>query len=269
MALEERETKKTKLAAELAAEEQKKNDTERLVEHIKDNPMLYIVGTAFVLFCLLAGGLYGLAKSAKEQAVRSEYAAVLQQEDPALVAAGLKAFADNSGSWTDEALYMLGEKSIEAESYPAAEEAFARVRDEFPSSQYAPRATDGLAFILENRGKFEEALAMYQEIPEKWPGSLMALRTPYNIGRVQESLENFEAAIEAYEEQRAIIEVLDDGVSDTWVVYAKAGAALDRLREEKPGLFFEPEPTPEADAEDADAEETPGAGTADAVTNIQ
>jgi tetratricopeptide (TPR) repeat protein len=230
---------RTRLAVGLDEPEgTKQGDLHRLLDHARQNPLLYLASVAFVVVCLVAGAMYGLYDSTRMQEIQTAYAAALQEEDPALVAAALEALVDSGGAWTPEIWYMLGEFRLRAQAYGKAEEAFTTVVDKFPKSEYAPKALDGLGFIHENRGDFQKALEAYRSIlaDEGYAASLVGLRQEYNIGRVLEKMERFEDAKVAYEKQ---LDLFPGTVEEPSIVSQQARSALDRMRTEHPELFPE------------------------------
>ena len=252
MALDKTLNPKVREAAEQGGE--KKSDLEQLMAHVNENPLLYVVSTAFVFVCLLAGGVYGLFQSSRDQDIRTEYAAALQEVDPALVAANLEALAEKSGAWAPEIWYMLGEYSIRAQTYGKAEDAFTVVIEEYPGSEFAPRAMDGLGYIHENRGDFQKALEAYNQLVENeaWADTLVAKRQQLNIGRVLEKMEHFADAKMAFENQ---MDEFPGTLLEPSMFSNLASASLDRLRAEHPELF----PEDEEDAVEADTAEEPPA----------
>ena len=258
MALQQPKKPKTRKPVFLDEEVIKKTDLERFVEHVKQNPMLYAASAAFVLVCLVAGGLYGLYESTRNQKIQTGYAAALDEEDPALVAANLEALTEKGGPWATEIWYMLGEKSLLAQNYPKAEEAFNVVVKEYPESEDAPKALDGLGFIHENRGDFQKALETYRQIADnpEWAKTLVGMRQQFNIGRVLEKMEHFDAAKEAYEKQ---IDLFPGTADEPSMISEQARAALERMKLEHPELF-----PAEAEAEQATPSEEAGSTPSEA-----
>jgi len=228
------------------------SEFERWAGKVRENPLLYGAGAGFVILCFIAGVIFRVNAREAELRVMTQYAKAMETEDPAQRTAELERVSQQSTRWTDEALYMLAESAVRAQDYAKAEEAFKRVRAEFPDSEYAPRAVAGLAYLAENRGDWNAALPAYQEVIEKWPNTFIARCQPLNVGRVQEAMGDLAAAVESYQNQTELFP--DSNVA------AQAQAALDRLRLSHPELFpaAPPAPAPEASAETA-AETIPAA----------
>lgn len=230
-------------------EQARRSEFQALAKHVRENPLLYAAGAAFVVVCGLAGALYRFNEIAKEQTVASQYARALETEDASLRAAELERLAETKSALAAEVLYMMGAAASEAGDANKAKAAFQRVRAKHPESPFAPDAVEGLAYIAEDRQDHQTALSLYREILDKWPTTLTALRQPFNIGRCQEQLNHPENAIAAYQEQV----VLFRGSN----VASDALAALERLAKSHPALFSEPDATEEEVASALDALESP------------
>ncbi len=235
--------------ATVAVAEQQQ-DYRRLAQHVQENPLLYLAAAVFVGLCVLLGIVLRLNAMAGERETMTEYASALTEEEPEARLPKLEAVAEEGGQWAAEALYLAGETAIQANAYDEAGESFTKLRENYPNSEYVPRAVEGLAWLAENAGDYEAALKGYQEVSDKWPDAFVARIQPLNIGRVQEKLENVKAAVAAYQDQVTLFPESNAA--------GKAEEALDRLREAHPDLFPEEEtPAEEALAEEAPAEEAP------------
>ncbi len=209
--------------------EEPKSGFAALGDSIKENPVVYIVGGAFIVLCALAGLLYNVGVAGKEEAVAAQLAEALKTEDPALRAAELERMADDAGSLTPDVLYLWGETAFDAEDFGKARAAFERLRTEYPESTHTPDAVEGLGFIAENEENYQQALATYKEVIEKWPGSFAGRRQELNIGRCEERLGNLEEAINSYQSQMVVFPGSH--------VAASAETALSRLEQAHPELF--------------------------------
>lgn len=230
-------------------------ELDRLMAHVQENPVLYAASIGFIVLCLLIGLLFRLSQRAADERIMSEYVSaivpldeVTVEIDPEKKVAELERLASQKSRWTAEQLYLLGETAIRAQNYEKAKEAFNRLRSEFPDSEYVPAAADGLAFLAENAGDYETALAGYREVAEKWSNSFIARRQQYNIGRVLESQEKFQEAVDAYQAQ--VKEFPESNIAN------QAQAAIDRLKKEHPDLKVA---TPEPAATPAPVEESSAA----------
>jgi len=216
-----------------------RTDWDKIVEQVRQNPLLYGAAAAFVLLCVVAGIFFRTGSASKARAEMTAFAKAMNSEDPALRATELGALAQGKGDSAGTALYLMGESLYEAKKYEEARQAFERLRNEFPESKHLPDAVEALGYIAENGEQYVQALGFYKEIVEKWPGSFTRRRQEMNIGRVQEKLKNLADAVKAYQTQADQF----PGAS----VEKEAKAALDRLEKTNPELFPAPAaPAPEA-----------------------
>lgn len=216
-----------------------KSEWERLLAHVIANPWMYIGGAVFVVLCAVAGLAVRAMSGASAEKTGSAYAAALTEEDPAKRLEQLEAFAPEAGRWTAEAVYLAAETAVEAGQPDKARGLFERVGKEFGKSPYAGRALDGLAFLAEGGGDYQQALELYQRVANEFPGEFLARRKPYDIGRMQEKLGMLKEAAESYDQQQ---KMFPDSI-----VAGKAAQALETLKTAHPDLF-PPEQAAEAEA---------------------
>ncbi|NIA14167.1 MAG: tetratricopeptide repeat protein [Nitrospiraceae bacterium] len=232
-------------------------DWGKLIDQVKENPVLYGACAAFVVLCIVATVLYRMRGETGRREEMTEFARAVGSEEPGTRVAELEAISGGKSASGVRALYMLGEAAYEAKEYDKAKEAFERLRQEFPEAPSVPDAVEGLGSIAENADDYAGAIAAYTEILEKWPNSVAARRQQINIGRCYEELEQFGEAVAAYQAQ---LERVADSVFN-----AQAETALDRLRESHPDLFPEEEAEIELVEPGAEAPvETPAEAPAEA-----
>jgi tetratricopeptide (TPR) repeat protein len=226
-------------------------DWQQALDYIKENPKTVLAGIAFVAVCAVLGAVYSLNASVKDRHAMTEYADALDEEEPAVRVEALQAVAAAGNRWSVEALYLAGEAAIEAKSYDKARELLQKVVTEHADSPFAPQAAEGLAFLDENDGKLEEALAAYTKIFETWDDTFTGRRQPTNMARLQEELGKLPEAIASYKKQ---VEIFPDSS-----LSASAEQALARLKSEHADLFPEEVPAAEAPAAEAPAAEASAA----------
>lgn len=209
-----------------------KNDIQALIRHVRENPLAYVAGVAFVLVVLAVAGLYNIARQSGNREAASEFMRALDHEDPAERSAALAAVADSGSYLAPKALYLRGEAALEAGETAAAREAFTRLRETYPEFELVPAAVEGLGFLHEDQGEFDQARAVYEEVAQKWPDSPTAKWQPFNVGRCYEAEDNLPAAIEQYRKQ---LEVFPGST-----IAARAQQRLNELRTEHPELFEQP-----------------------------
>jgi len=231
----------------------RKSQFEATVDHIKENPLLYIAAVAFIVVCALVGVIYHYSTAAKEQDLATAYAQAIETVDPSVRASELERVAQEAtGDVGAEATYMMGEAAYEAQEYDKAEEAFARVTEEFAESLFAPAAMEGRGYVAEERGDYETALGFYEQIMEKWPTSFTGLRQPYNMARCYKQLGRFDMAAASYEKQAVLF-------PDS-LLAADSELQLKRLRRTHPDVFASADVT--ADISAVGSAETPAAAEA-------
>lgn len=209
--------------------EEKQGDLQALREHIKENPVLYVISIVFIVVCAGLGGVYRIHTGNVNRELTTQYARALDLEDPDARAEALASLSQGDSPLTAEALYMQGEAAYDAKKHKVAAAAFERLRQEFPEFPHTPDAVEGLGYVEEDQANYAAALAKYREVLDKWPDSFAGRRQPLNVGRCQERTGNLEAAVLAYRDQLEIF----PGSS----VAQRAQNALNRLRRTNPELF--------------------------------
>ncbi len=258
MALEKKGRKRKKRGDMFFAPTQQHDDTgnsewNAWLEHIRENPLLYVAAGVFILIAAMAGVLYRVNVQAQQARVVSQYARAMQTEDPGVRAAELEQLAAEARGLREEILYMAAESAFDAGEYEQAGELFQTLRQEYPGGEFAPFAVEALGNLAEEEGDYEEALRLYEEVVEMWPETLPGKRAYYAMGRVHEQQDAIEEAIAAYEEQLTIFPGSHQA--------SRARTALARLDVEHPGevpetvmedapLLDDMEPTPPMAADD-------------------
>jgi len=235
------------------ASEPKRNDLAAVINHAKENPLLWSAGAVFLAAVILVGVFYRINTDIRTRKAATEYArAVLGAEDPAVRATELSSVDTPDASLAALALYMNGQAALDAEDYDEAAETLETVRTKYPESKVAPESVAALGFIAEENGDYEKALSYYLEVSEKWPESFSAYLQPLNIGRCYEKLGQLEKAVAAYRDQVNLFYGSNPA--------AEAENALNRLRNSHPELFAE-ETAPKTEASAADSEPVPTGDT--------
>jgi tetratricopeptide (TPR) repeat protein len=242
-----------KRVKEIIEETEPQGDLHALVESVKEKPFHYGGGLAFIIICVFAGLLYSESTKISQDEATTAYVRALEGEEPSEVTGELEKLSQDSGKDDPKVLYMIAEQAFATEDYEKAKVAFLRVRTEFPDSDVAPDAVEGLANIAEEAEQYEEAATIYAEIEEKWPLSFASKRQRFNVARCQERQGKMAEAVKAYQEQANLFP--DSAVA------RDAQGALARIKASHPDLFPEvPEPVVEAAPVEAPVEtpaETP------------
>lgn len=254
MAIRRRKRKKTSVKDIGSPLAEQRDELQRWVAHVRDNLVLYAASALFIVACAFAGMWFSVSRSDADRSFATKYAAALEKEKPEEQLAALEPLAGEKNRLTPEVLYMIGETAIRASAYDKAESAFKRVTEEYAASDYAPQAAEGLAFLAENKGDLDGALASYQKVLEKWPNSFIGRRQPFNIARVLEAKGDIKGAIDSYRNQ---VNLFPDSK-----VAGNAQKELDRLKESNP-LLFPAEESPKPDDAAADKPADAAAPAAD------
>jgi len=220
--------KAAKKAPDILHAHEVKNDWQRLVENIRDYPVLWGAGVLFVVVCLVAGLAYRMNTANRTVDATTQFARAVTTEDPALRTTQLEQLSQG-GPLAADAVYLAGEAAYQAKDYAKAKAFFQQLRTDFPQSKFAPDAVEGLGFISENEGDPDGALAAYNEVIEKWPGSVARRRQELNIARVQEQKGNLKEAVDAYKFH-------SENYPESNFM-PEVDKALDRLKQTHPELF--------------------------------
>ncbi len=215
-----------------------RHDLLAFAEHVRENPVLYLVSIGIIAVAALAGLAFRLNADARQQEVSTALARAFFDNTDLGPRGDALAKITGDGPLVATAQYLAGESYFKAEQYDKARECFEKVRSQFGTSEYAPEAIEGLGFVAEQEGKLDEALALYQEVAQKRKDSFAGVRQGLNLGRVYEQQNKFAEASAAY--QTVMTEFPGSHSAD------KAKAALDRLRAAHPEAFpMEQAATPE------------------------
>jgi TolA-binding protein len=230
---------KRKLQEILASETAPKNDWQRLEAHVLQNPKLYLIGVGVVIVCVFAGMAFRSYTAGQQQEINTTLAKALQNEDPALRVTELDAATKASGDTGARALYLQAEAAYQAKQADKAKELFANLRQKYPTSEYVPASVEALGNIAENAEAYDDAIARYREVLDKWPTDFAARRQQLNVARCLERQNKLSEAITAYKAQ---LDAFPESNAAT-----DAQTALDRLKAAHADLF----PAEEKKAEEA------------------
>ena len=235
MAIEKRHTQKhgqgaLGQGAHGHGEAETRTDFEAVLDHVRDNPLIYVATLVFTIVAVIAGFVYLSVSEATRKEQATVYLQALLIDDEAERAAALaQASANLRGDLSAEALYMAGETAYRAGTLDDARRFFERVRSEHAGSSWTAPALEGLGYILEQEGDAEGAMALYREVQNSHAYAFEARRQWYNLGRAAEKMDDIEGAIGHYSEQITAF--------PGSTVAQQAQAALDRLRRDHPALF--------------------------------
>lgn len=223
-----RRKKKTATPDYLLAPEKPKTEWQKFLVHLEENIKLYVAGTLFVILCLAIGGFIQMYRAVQDREATTRLAEVIMVEDAEERLEQFDEVTGNVGRWNAEARYLQGETALEAGKLAEAKEAFDAVLKDFDKSEFAAPAQDGLAFILSEEGKNEEALAAYEQLNQEWPSAFVSRRSFLAKGELLEKMDRPADAVAAYQRQRDLFP------ESSAARYAES--ALDKLLEAHPEL---------------------------------
>ena len=99
------------------------------------------------------------------------------------------------------AFYYLGDAYYKSGQYDSARQCYEDYLRDYPRAEFSPNAQEGLAYVAESEGKFDEAIEHYMKLVETYADSYVAQHAWYNVGRCHEQTGNWASAADAYERQ--------------------------------------------------------------------
>ena len=122
------------------------------------------------------------------------------------------------------ALYYLADGYYASEQYDLARTCYEEYLREYPRANFAPNAQEGLGYVAESEGKFDEAIEHYRKLVQRYGDSYIAQHAWYNIARCYEERGDWANAADAYEKQVSLYP------ESTWSDRAEARLGEVRLR---------------------------------------
>ena len=98
------------------------------------------------------------------------------------------------------ALIYIGESSCLLGELDEAEEVFNEYLAKHGEGEFSARAQEGLGHVMEERGKFREAIDAYRKICENYPDSFLCPQAILSIARCYGAIKEWAEAKKAYEE---------------------------------------------------------------------
>ncbi|MDR3166684.1 MAG: tetratricopeptide repeat protein [Treponema sp.] len=193
--------------------EKDKKISEKLVDFIQQNrkSLLAVFLGIIVLFIGLIAGItiretlqtkaIGKIEGFREryEDLRNDINESAKAEEVQALADELQAFVSGNGSYAGaQGAILLGTIYGDKKSWTEAEEAWTNAARKAPKTYLAPVALFNAAIAAEEQGSIERAIQLYTECTgySDFPA---APRAQFAIGRLEESLNNYEAAITAYQ----------------------------------------------------------------------
>jgi tetratricopeptide (TPR) repeat protein len=200
--------------AKLVDKTENKKVNDRLIDFIQRNRKILLAALlcVVVLFVGLVAGISvwgGLQTKAigkvegfreRYEALRAEINEPSKEEEVLALVDDLKTFVSGSGSYAGARAYsLLGAIYWEKKSWSEAQEAWTAAARKAPKTYLAPVSLFNAAVAAEEQGNTETAMALYAECKE-FSNFPAAARAQFALGRLEESLNNHDAAIAAYQE---------------------------------------------------------------------
>jgi tetratricopeptide (TPR) repeat protein len=190
-----------------------KKINEKLVDFIQKNRkflLAVVLGIVVIFIGLIAGitireTLQTKAISTVEglreryEDLRNEINEASKEEAVQTLVDELKTFVSGNGSYAGAQGYaLLGNIYGDKKSWVEAEDAWTNAARKAAKTYLAPVSLFNAAVAAEERGSIEQAIRLYTECIG-YPDFSAAPRAQFAIGRLEESLNNYEAAITAYQ----------------------------------------------------------------------
>ncbi|MFW6274567.1 MAG: tetratricopeptide repeat protein [Spirochaetota bacterium] len=208
-----------------------KNFKTVLATFLANNRVPFMVIAAVVVVLVIGVGIYTYVHQNRVQqsAVAAERLQTLfadwqdaedEEKDELaeeISAAGEETMADFSGMYAAaRARLILGRLAYAQSEYSTAIDHFTELIDSQPKSYLAPVALMHIAVAQEKAGEYEKAIDTYQRVREKYSDTFPEVaHALFSIGRLYETIEDREAALQAYNE------VVDDFSSSNWTNLAR------------------------------------------------
>lgn len=202
-----------------------------LATFIANNRVPFMVIAAVVVVLVIGVGIYtyvhqnrveqSAAAAEQMQSLFSDWQATEDDQKSELAeeitATGNTTIDKFSGMYAAaRARLVLGRLAYAQEEYSAAVEHFTALADTQPKSYLAPVALMHAAAAQEKSGEYENAIASYQRVREKYADSFPEVsHALFSIGRLYEQIEDRDAALQAYNE------VVDEFSSSNWTNLAR------------------------------------------------
>lgn len=179
----------------------KPGDFEKVVTSVKEHPLRYVAG----FFLIIAAGLgflfYSTGVEARNEEAATKLVRAVNADEPAERVAMLDALVQESTNLTAEALYLKAENAFAIDDFDTARAGFEQLLAEYPNFQFTPAALEGLGYIEEAQGDYEEAIVHYLDVQVRYPGTYAARRQHYNLGRAYAAQGMIEEAVESFRRQ--------------------------------------------------------------------
>ena len=139
---------------------------------------------------------YGKIKTSLSNEESSD---ISQQLELGILLAELTEFENNNSGFAAARAYSISASiNMDQRNWEAAEEKWLKAADAAPKSYFAPVAVYNAAVAAEERGNIESAIAYYSRAANFGESFPAAARAQFSVGRLEESRNNRDSAVEAY-----------------------------------------------------------------------
>jgi len=190
----------------------------RIGELIQKNRMKLLAGLAAIILAIAAFIVISVVREksqsnalSKVDALNRRYEAIkasisggealdaAQQLELGVLLAELTEFESNNSGFAAARAYSInGSINMDQKNWQTAEEKWLKAADAAPKSYLAPIAVYNAAVAAEEQGNIESAIAYYSRAAGFGDSFPAAARAQFSIGRLEESRNNRDSAIEAY-----------------------------------------------------------------------
>jgi len=124
---------------------------------------------------------------------------ITQQLELGILLVELTEFENNNSGFAAARAYSISASiNMDQRNWEAAEEKWLKAADAAPKSYFAPVAVYNAAVAAEERGNIESAIAYYSRAANFGESFPAAARAQFSVGRLEESRNNRDSAVEAY-----------------------------------------------------------------------
>jgi len=191
---------------------------ERIGEIIQKNRMQFLVALAAIFVVIIAFVVISVVREktqsnalSKVDALNRRYEAIKeslsgegnldisQQLELGILLSELTEFENNNSGFAAARAYSINASiNMDQKNWEAAEEKWLKAAEAAPKSYLAPIAVYNAAVAAEEQGKIEPAIAYYSRAAGFGDSFPAAARAQFSVGRLEESRNNRDSAIEAY-----------------------------------------------------------------------
>ena len=204
----------------------------KLNNFLSNNSKILIAVSFLLVIAIISIAVSGTYKSGKNEesalaveAIQKEYADLVSESGKDIPEDKINSIISSLDSLIEKypsfyagqrAMFMKGDIYFARKDYDKASSAFKSFSEKYPDTYLSPISLYNSAVCNEELGKTSEALAIYEDVKEKYsesypdiPGIL------FSIGRLSEASENYEKASDSYND------IVDNYPNSGWTNFAR------------------------------------------------